>query len=482
MTNDSADRRGLDAAGQDPVTETGWARVERRDEEHGRGRIVRRLVEPVGAAAFAEHIAALREVEDPRVVIPVAADPEAGVVERPRIEGPTLRERLADGPFAPRDAVELLRDLAAALGSLHGVGVAHLSLCPEKIRLSAEGLRVVDAGTPALSRRKPVAARSDRLAWLAPEQRDGGEGDAASDVYAFGVVMFELLTGARPEGGEVPSDRVPELPTWTDALFQRCYAPRSRRLENGAAVLAWLDEQLGLGHHRSESERAVRAGAMVGSEVEDTGGGAPVKITPAAAAAEAPGFGDALLSVDSTRPRRSTLDRVRRAATFVGAMLVFAGACLFVLERHKEITRVTITSGYDPVVVGMPGGQPTPAHSGLFGEAQSLYLTGRYRPALAKVAELNELEPTRADAWRLRGQIQAELGQMAAARTSLDRAIELDPSDADAWLARGDACHFSGRLDEAVRDFRIFLDLRPDSPKAPLVRGWVAELIAAGAR
>lgn len=71
---------------------------------------------------------------------------------------------------------------------------------------------------------------------------------------------------------------------------------------------------------------------------------------------------------------------------------------------------------------------------------------------------------------------------MAAARTSLDRAIELDPSDADAWLARGDACHFSGRLDEAVRDFRIFLDLRPDSPKAPLVRGWVAELIAAGAR
>ncbi|RME76287.1 MAG: serine/threonine protein kinase, partial [Planctomycetota bacterium] len=139
------------------------------------------------------------------------------------VEGRSLRERLREGRLGQLEAIAVARPLLSALAYAHERGVVHRDLKPGNVLIADDGtvkladfglgrLRELERSQLALSATfaSRSAPSSGTLAYMAPEQRAGArEIDARADVYAFGILWFEMLTGALPEGREVPSDLRP---------------------------------------------------------------------------------------------------------------------------------------------------------------------------------------------------------------------------------------------------------------------------------
>lgn len=145
------------------------------------------------------------------------------------VEGPTLRQRFAQGPLGQAMAERLARDLLDGLAALHGVGIVHCDVKPENIVLRPDGRAVLlDFGAAHVQRERTGRARTRRggavgtPAYMSPEQSRGQRPDARADLYAVGVVLWEALTGAAPPNGKVPT-------AWA-AWLQRALArePRAR--------------------------------------------------------------------------------------------------------------------------------------------------------------------------------------------------------------------------------------------------------------
>lgn len=146
------------------------------------------------------HIAAVHDVLDigGRVVI---------VFEY--VEGETLSSRIARGPLSVREAIEIARQLADALDAAHARGIIHRDLKPSNVILTREGqAKVLDFGIARSLNRDPATASHfgttvpgaliGTPGYAAPEQWIGQPVDGRSDLYALGVVLFEMLTGQRP--------------------------------------------------------------------------------------------------------------------------------------------------------------------------------------------------------------------------------------------------------------------------------------------
>ena len=126
------------------------------------------------------------------------------------VEADDFRQRLREmGGRAPVPvALDWGRQLAATLQYLHEHGVTHRDLKPENLLVTADGkIKVIDFGTALLDRREaPHVASSDRGIgtpdYMSPEQIQGERGDPRSDIYAWGVIMYELLAGRPPYTGD----------------------------------------------------------------------------------------------------------------------------------------------------------------------------------------------------------------------------------------------------------------------------------------
>jgi serine/threonine protein kinase len=126
------------------------------------------------------------------------------------IDGDNLRRVLRSGPVPlPIDlVVDRGRQLAEAIAYLHRHGIVHRDLKPENILVTPEGkLKIADFGTAMLegARRLTWKHLSESLGtpdYMAPEQVQGGRGDERSDVYAWGIMMYEMLTGRVPFRGD----------------------------------------------------------------------------------------------------------------------------------------------------------------------------------------------------------------------------------------------------------------------------------------
>ena len=121
------------------------------------------------------------------------------------IEGQTLRSILADhAPFSLEEASWIIRQLASALTYLHNHGVYHRDLKPENVLLDSTGrVHIIDFGIALLEGARRVTWRnlSDVLGtpdYISPEQIQGKRGDARSDLYSFGIMFYEMMTGAVP--------------------------------------------------------------------------------------------------------------------------------------------------------------------------------------------------------------------------------------------------------------------------------------------
>jgi eukaryotic-like serine/threonine-protein kinase len=126
------------------------------------------------------------------------------------IEGENLRRRMQgfkDHVPIPR-AIDWGRQLARALGYLHSRGITHRDLKPENVLVTDDGtLKIVDFGTALLTGARRLTWRhvSEGLGtpdYMSPEQIQGGRGDPRSDIYAWGVILYELLTGRVPFEGD----------------------------------------------------------------------------------------------------------------------------------------------------------------------------------------------------------------------------------------------------------------------------------------
>ena len=141
------------------------------------------------------------------------------------IEGPTLAERIAQGPIPVEDALKIALQIAEGLEAAHEKGVIHRDLKPANIKITPEGqVKILDFGlakalegeTPQdtnLSQSPTLTAAATQAgvilgtaAYMSPEQARGEATDKKADVWAFGCVLFEMLTGRATFGGKTVSD------------------------------------------------------------------------------------------------------------------------------------------------------------------------------------------------------------------------------------------------------------------------------------
>ena len=126
------------------------------------------------------------------------------------IDGENFRRYLRrhEGPIPVETAVNWGRQLASILGYLHEHGIVHRDLKPENLIIGSDGdLKVIDFGTALLegSRRLTWRHLSESLGtpdYMSPEQIQGERGDSRSDIYAWGIMMYELLTDHVPFSGD----------------------------------------------------------------------------------------------------------------------------------------------------------------------------------------------------------------------------------------------------------------------------------------
>lgn len=232
------------------------------------------------------HIAAIYGIEE-------SDDIRALVLEL--VEGPTLADHVAAGGLSINEALELARQIADALEAAHEKGIIHRDLKPANIKITPDGtIKVLDFGLAkvfakedpgdAIANASPIPAAHSRdgvvagtVAYMSPEQSRGRPVDKRTDIWAFGCVLYQMVTGRPAFAGDTSPDTVAAVlqqePDWTllpaqtpagiRRLIRRCLEkdPKRRLRDIGDARLE-IEEALNQPEARPphRSVRRIRAG------------------------------------------------------------------------------------------------------------------------------------------------------------------------------------------------------------------------------
>ncbi len=248
-----------------PGTRIGGYRVERLLGYGGMGVVYRAIQESLGRpvalkvlphrpkddAEFAERFQReaqlLATLSHPRIVSIIDRGLETGIAYfvMELVEGESLRTWIERGKTLPAQTVPLAMQVCEGLVYAHGKGVVHRDIKPENLLVDLSGnVKIADFGLARIVRGSREDIRRITLSgltlgtpfYMAPEQVQGMDVDERADLYAFGVVLYELLTGALPVGRfHAPARRVPGLDPRLDRLVVKLLAgdaadrPRSAR-------------------------------------------------------------------------------------------------------------------------------------------------------------------------------------------------------------------------------------------------------------
>jgi serine/threonine-protein kinase len=173
-------------------------------------------------ARFAREAQVLVSLNHPNIAAIYGLEDRALVMEL--VEGPTLACRITQGPLPLEEALPIARQIAEALEYAHEKGIIHRDLKPANIKLTPEGhVKVLDFGLAKALAKEPYAADSvssptltmgatlagailGTAAYMSPEQAKGKTVDRRADIWAFGVILMEMLTGQPMYSGETLSE------------------------------------------------------------------------------------------------------------------------------------------------------------------------------------------------------------------------------------------------------------------------------------
>lgn len=188
-----------------------------REHKHNR-EVVLKVLHPevaalVGVQRFVSEVRIAAQLSHPHI-LPLIDSGEAGGIlyyVMPRLEGDTLRDRLhARGKLGVKESVELLRDVADALAAAHAKGIVHRDLKPENVLCAGSHAYLLDFGIArhvetGIEQSTQEGMVIGTLGYMSPEQSAGMRLDARSDLYAWGVMAREMLTGVGPLSAEQPA-------------------------------------------------------------------------------------------------------------------------------------------------------------------------------------------------------------------------------------------------------------------------------------
>ena len=234
--------------------------------------------DPVMRARFEREARAISLLDHPNICALYDVGAEGGVhyLVIQYLEGLSLAARLKQSRIAPAEALRYGVDIARALDAAHRQGIVHRDLKPGNVILTPTGARLLDFGLAIRHFTMPPTSTttvgSDHPTlgtvtdsghvvgtpqYMAPEQLEGSRGDARSDIFSLGAVLYEMLTGRRAFGPTAhaglmtsilsvdpppPSSVAPGIPASLDQIVQGCLAKDpERRWQTAAAVLEQLE-------------------------------------------------------------------------------------------------------------------------------------------------------------------------------------------------------------------------------------------------
>jgi eukaryotic-like serine/threonine-protein kinase len=255
------------------------------------------LYDPQSIELFKREIQLAKRVTHPNVCRiydlgfhPSASHPDARIfLTMELLDGQTLSKRLSAGPLSPSEAFPLIHQIADALGAAHNAGIVHRDFKSGNVMLVPDesGIRavVMDFGLARTAADDVSSSTTQTLAvvgtpdYMAPEQLTGGLITPAADIYALGIVMYEMVTGQRPFSGDTPFDVAvrrlhqappsprqlkPDLdPCWEKTIL-RCLSrqPEERFQSTGEIILA-LSGQGGVARRKRRAWVAAAAAIVI---------------------------------------------------------------------------------------------------------------------------------------------------------------------------------------------------------------------------
>ena len=281
------------------------------------------------------------------------------------VDGDTLRDIVrAEGPMAPRRAMEVIADVCAALDFSHRNGIVHRDVKPANIMINNAGaVKVMDFGiaraiADSSSPMTQTAAVIGTAQYLSPEQARGEQVDARSDVYSLGCVLFEILTGEPPFKGDSPvavayqhvreDPQLPSLvndtvPRELDSIILKAMAKNpANRYQSAAEMRTDLVRVLG-GQRPSapmvmnDEDRTTILGSVDSRQADFSGAD-----KPAAGAAATPRASRHAEPEDEPRNRRGLKIALISAASSIVVAIV--GAFLWSLGPGADPKTVTVPS------------------------------------------------------------------------------------------------------------------------------------------
>jgi tetratricopeptide (TPR) repeat protein len=237
---------------EDKLGEGGMGAVFRAVDTRLGRRVAIKLVHQEFSARFEREARAISSLNHPNIC--TLHDVGPGYLVMELVEGETIAARLKNGPVPTEQALLYARQIAGALTEAHEHGIVHRDLKPGNIMLTKSGVKVLDFGLATLEGTETLTGNHMVLgtpAYMAPEQREGKPADARTDIYSFGCVFYEMLTGTRatPERKRIPSRSL-------EKIVSRCLATDPARRWQTAAEL-----QRALEAAPSVDGRRIRIGA-----------------------------------------------------------------------------------------------------------------------------------------------------------------------------------------------------------------------------